>query len=88
MVICFVPSPFDFCEYLAFESCKPLKDGHCLKRAVCEDGIIYSFVGPPGDYFRAGRELVDDNVPFSGCYESGELPSNNRIRLIVSVKGD
>jgi hypothetical protein len=54
MVVRFVPSPFDFCEYLAFESCKPLKDGHCLKWAVCEDGIIYSFVGSPAHDFRAG----------------------------------
>jgi hypothetical protein len=65
-----------------------LKNGHCLEWDGCENGIIYPFASLPSDDPGSGFKVVSGNVLFPGCYESGELPSNNWIRLIVSVEGD
>ena len=83
-----LPDSQDFLKRSPVECGDPLKNGHCLEWDRCKNGVIYPFVPLPNHDSRLGFEVVGGDVPFPGCDESSELPSNNWIRLIVSVKGD
>ena len=84
----FLRDSSDFLERSSFERRNPLKNRHRLEWGVCENGVIYPFVPLPSHNSRSGLEVVGGDVLFPGYYESGELPSHNWIRFIVSVKGD
>ena len=84
----FLPDLPNILERSPFERQSPLKNRHRLKWDVCEDGVINPFVCLPSDDSRRGSEVAGRDVLFPGCYQSGELPSDCWIRLIVSVKGD